>query len=281
MSGWDPGLLKGLTAFTVGGITGIALPQLGPIIMERVTAAAEVGYFAAASRVPGLLYSIPGSLAMAWYPQLFRAGSRDPEQHFALSVDQLKLSVIISFGLSLPVALYSGLLIRMVLGSSWVASTAPTLSWLCWMVVLNSISAPFADALTTKGMQTRRAYVYVAALVIGSTLFAIFASKRGALGAAAAAIATQVLLSLGLVLVNPSGHALLAAASRRIFRPVLLASGCVFLIYSLLPESMISAALSVAIFFLVAVASDFELRTAARRASGMIYARWRYACTTP
>src|SRR5437879_128435 len=55
MRGWDPGILKGVAAFTVGGLTGIALPQLGPVILQRVTAATQVGYFSAASRIPGLL----------------------------------------------------------------------------------------------------------------------------------------------------------------------------------------------------------------------------------
>lgn len=47
----------------------------------------------------------------------------------------------------------------------------------------------------------------------------------------------------------------------------------------LLPDSVISAALSVAVFFLVAVASDIELLTATRRATVMIYGRWKYAGT--
>ncbi len=280
MDGWDPGILKGLTAFTVGGITAIALPQLGPLILQRVTAATQIGYFAAAIRIPGLMYAIPACLGTAWYPQLFSAGARDPAQHFALSVDQLKINAILGFGLSLPVALYSGPLIRMVFGSSWEAPTAPILSLLCWMVLLNSLSTPFADVLTTKGLQARRACVYVAALVIGSVLFAALASTRGALGAAAAAVIAQVLLTVGLILVNPSGRALLSAAGQRFLRPVFLASGCVFLIHMLLPDSVISAALSVATYFLVAVTSDIELRTAARRASVVIYGRWRYACTT-
>ena len=274
MIGWDAGLLKGLTSFTIGGITGIALPQLGPIIMERVTAATEVGYFAAASRVPGLLYSIPGSLAMAWYPQLFQAGSRDPAAHFSLSVDQLKLNLILSFGLSLPVALYSNLLVRLALGTSWVEHTAPILSLLCWMVVLNSLSAPFADALTTKGMQGRRAWVYVAALAAGCILFTVLAARFGALGAAAAAVTTQTLLSIGLVLVNPSGLALLSESGKRFLRPVALASFSAWCIRAVLAETLLSAALSVTAFFLVAVASDGELRAMTKRVAEIAYAKW-------
>jgi O-antigen/teichoic acid export membrane protein len=281
MSGWDPSTLRGLTAFTIGGITGIALPQLGPLILQRVAAVTQIGYFAAASRIPGLLYAIPGCLGMAWYPQLFSAGARDPAQHFALSVDQLKINAILSFGLSLPVALYSRPLIRIVLGTSWEAPTAPILSLLCWMVVLNSLSTPFADALTTKGLQDRRAYVYVAALVIGSALFAVLGSIRGAIGAATAAIITQSLLSVSLVLVNPSGRALLSAAGRRFVRPICMASAPVFIIHQLLPNNLISAGVSVITFFLVAVASDFELRMGAKRTATFVNSKWRCACIAP
>ncbi len=276
MRGWDPAILKGLTAFTIGGITGTALPQLGPLILQRVAAATEVGYFAAAIRIPGLLYAIPSCLDTAWCPQLFSAGARDLKRHFSLSVDQLKINAILGFGLSLPVALYSRLIVRTAFGPSWEASTSPVLSLLCWMVAVNTLTTPFADALTTKGMQTRRACVYVAALVIGSVLFAVLASTGGARGAAAAAVITQVLLSVALILANPCGRELLLAASRRFLRPIFLASGCVFFIHMLLPDSLMSAALCVATFFLVAVASDIELRAMVRKATVMIYGRFRY-----
>lgn len=280
MSGWDPKILKGLTAFTVGGVTGIALPQLGPLILQRVAAATEVGYFAAASRIPALLYAIPSCLDTAWYPQLFLAGSRDPAKHFALSVNQLTINTIVGFGLSLPVALYSGLIIRTVLGLSWEVSTAPILSLLCWMVALNSLTTPFADALTTKGMQNRRASVYAASLVMGSILFVRFGSIAGALGAATAAITTQVVLSIGLVLVNPSGRALLSAGVRRLLRPAVFGATSSFGIRFLLPNTWLSVPICFATFFLLAAAADKEMRTAATRVATIVQSKWRYAFTT-
>jgi O-antigen/teichoic acid export membrane protein len=273
--GWNPGVLKGLTAFTICGITAAALPQIGPLIMERVTGAGQVGYFAAATRIPALLYAIPGCLGMAWYPQLFRAGSQNAAQHFALSADQLKLNAILGFGLSLPVALYSGPVIRVVLGRSWEASTGPVLSLLCWMVVLNSLGTPFADALTTKGLQARRAWVYAMVLAIGSALFAVLAQTGGARGAAIAAIVTQMFLSAGLIAVNPSGLALLSAAAKRFLLPVGLASASAFALSLALPQSVISAAICFAGYCVVAVASDLELRSAFRKAGPILYAQFR------
>jgi O-antigen/teichoic acid export membrane protein len=262
MSGWDPRLLKGFAAFTVSGLTASSLPQMGPVIMGRVTASAQIGFFAAASRIPSVLYAIPACLGLAWYPQLFHAGSRDPARHFALSADQLKLNAILGFGLSLPTALYARPLIHLVLGSSWEASTAPILSMLCWMVLVNSLSNPFADALTTKGLQSRTAWIYAVALAIGSVLYAVLASARGAIGAAAAAVATQTLLSVGLILGNPSGPALLRASARRFLFPVCLASSSTLILYWAFPNNLIFAGMSLALYFLVAVAADFELRGA-------------------
>src|SRR5262249_5585885 len=159
---------------------------------------------------------------------------------------------------------------RTILGPAWEAPAAPVLSLLCWMVVLNSLCTPFADALTTKGLQARRAWVYAVALLAGAILCATLAARRGALGAAAAAILTHSILNVGLIAVNPTGLAMVAAAFRRLLRPLCLASAAVFVIHKLLPENLISAGLSVTIFFLVAVISDVELRRMSGRVSALI-----------
>ena len=47
------------------------LPQLGPIILEKVSTYNQVGFFGAASKIPAVLYQIPGVIAAAFYPRLF------------------------------------------------------------------------------------------------------------------------------------------------------------------------------------------------------------------
>ena len=46
------------------------LPQLGPIILEKVSTYNQVGFFGAASKIPAVLYQIPGVIAAAFYPRL-------------------------------------------------------------------------------------------------------------------------------------------------------------------------------------------------------------------
>ena len=277
MAGWNPRLLRGLAAFTIAGVSATALPQIGPLIMQHVAGAVETGFFAAASRIPGVLYAIPAAFGMAWYPRLFQAGARDRAQHLVLAVEQLKLNMILGMGLSLVVSLNPGLLIRLALGPKWEPGTAPLLSLLCWMVVLNSLSAPFADALTTLGLQFRRAWVYGASLSAGAILFALLASARGALGAAHAAVYTQALLSAGLVLANPAGPEMLIAGIRRVLRPVALGSAALIVTHIALPETVVTVAFGGVLFFLAAVTADVELRRIARRGAQTIFMRLRYA----
>lgn len=43
--GWNKGILDQLLIFTVNGVIIMLLPQLGPIILEKVSTKAQVGFF--------------------------------------------------------------------------------------------------------------------------------------------------------------------------------------------------------------------------------------------
>ena len=43
--GWDKGILDQLLIFTINGIIIMLLPQLGPIILEKVSTYNQVGFF--------------------------------------------------------------------------------------------------------------------------------------------------------------------------------------------------------------------------------------------
>ena len=46
--GWDKGILDQLLIFTINGIIIMLLPQLGPIILEKVSTYNQVGFFGVA-----------------------------------------------------------------------------------------------------------------------------------------------------------------------------------------------------------------------------------------
>ena len=90
--GWDKGILDQLLIFTINGIIIMLLPQLGPIILEKVSTYEQVGFFGAASKIPAVLYQIPGVIAAAFYPKLFAFGNeKNIDEHRKLSQFELKL----------------------------------------------------------------------------------------------------------------------------------------------------------------------------------------------
>ncbi|MDI3256773.1 MAG: flippase [Kyrpidia sp.] len=208
-AGWDRSLLQGLWSFTLGGLVIMLLSQMGPLILERVTDLAQVGYFAAAFRIPAVLYQIPGVLAEAYYPQLFADGHRGDERtHLALNTLELKMMSALGVLMALPFLLYPDWWIQLLFGPRWAAA-APALEILSWMVLLQSVNYPLADALTTKGMQSRRTAVLVVVLFAGLGAYAGLGARWGSTGGAAAAVAVESASMIGFVLANPTGWALL------------------------------------------------------------------------
>lgn len=277
VSGWDPTLLHDLTGFTLGGIAGMALPQIGPILLQRATNAFQLGCFAAAYRIPAALCAIPGSVALAWYPQLFHLGVNDEAEHLEKCAQEIKIIVILGIGLALPLSLYPALVIRLILGERWVAVAAPVLSILCWMAVLSSVAGPLGDALATKGLQMRKAWIYFLALLLGATLYSRLGRANGALGGGWAAVLTIAALCVGLVLANPTGLQLASAALRKLFRSILIACAAGVTARMILPQNIFSAALVFTAFFCVVAIADDELRGGARWALGCLRLRWEVA----
>lgn len=212
--GWDPALLRGLLAFTAGGFVVMFLPQLGPLILEKVAGLQQVGYFAAAFRIPAMLYQVPGILAAAFYPLLFRLGNeQDLPAHLELNTMELKLMSLLGMLMALPFLLYAPWWIATLFGPGW-APVAGVLKVLAMAVVLQSINFPLADALTTTGLQPRRTAVLTLALLWGWAAYYFLGSRYGSQGGGLAALAVEGLLTVGFLLANPNGPRLFTRGLR-------------------------------------------------------------------
>lgn len=207
--GWDKGILDQLLIFTINGIIIMLLPQLGPIILEKVSTYNQVGFFGAASKIPAVLYQIPGVIAAAFYPRLFAFGNeKNIEEHRKLSSFELKLMSFLGIGISIPFIADPSFWIVSLLGEEY-APAGDALAILAFMVILQSINYPLADNLTTIGQQWKRATTMTIGLVVAIIGYIILGSKYGMMGAAAAAILTEITLLIGFTLFIRKGMQLL------------------------------------------------------------------------
>lgn len=207
--GWDKGILDQLLIFTINGIIIMLLPQLGPIILEKVSTYNQVGFFGAASKIPAVLYQIPGVIAAAFYPRLFAFGNeKNIEEHRKLSSFELKLMSFFGMGISIPFIADPSFWIVSLLGEEY-APAGDALAILAFMVILQSINYPLADNLTTIGQQWKRATTMTIGLVVAIIGYIVLGSKYGMMGAAAAAILTEITLLIGFTLFIRKGMQLL------------------------------------------------------------------------
>ncbi|MEK1831870.1 hypothetical protein AAAC51_32235 [Priestia megaterium] len=83
------------------------LPQLGPIVLENTIPLAAVGVFAVAYRIPSALYQVPGIVAGAFYPVLFRHyNHQQTDKHLQLNILQVKLMSLVGMLTALPFIIY-------------------------------------------------------------------------------------------------------------------------------------------------------------------------------
>lgn len=273
LSGWDPGVLKGLGSFALSGILGLILPQLGPLILEKVSGLTDVGYFSVAYKIPNLLYSIPSVVAVAFYPALFSLWATDKQEHHRMVRRELKVMSALGFGLPLPIMAYAENIIDLVFGPTWIASTVP-LRILSCMVAFQALSIVMGDALTTQDLQGRRTVGYALSTLAGVLSHFFLGTHYGAMGAAFASVLVQTVMLIAFTTANPTGWSLLIAGIRH---P--LASLLVSLLVGLVMHRWISWLLGVPIIVAVYAgmlwALDPEVREIPGLAVALIHRRMR------
>ncbi|WP_448162913.1 oligosaccharide flippase family protein [Bacillus mobilis] len=207
--GWDNKILHQLLVFMVNGIIIMLLPSLGPIILEKVTSYENIAYFGTAAKIPTVLYQIPGVIAAAFYPKLFSFGNDNNYiEHRKLSYFELKLMSFLGIGISIPFIADPSFWIISLLGEKY-APAGDALAILAFMVIFQSISYPLADNLTTSGQQWKRTLIMSFGLVLAIISYTILGKQFGMIGAAIAAIATELSLLIGFTLFIHKGLQLL------------------------------------------------------------------------
>ncbi|MEK4575298.1 flippase [Bacillus mycoides] len=203
-SEFDKNLLTGVPAFIISGLLIMILPQLGPLVLEKTVSLNELGNFSVAYRIPAALYQIPGVVAGAFYPVLFRYyNSKDLIKHKELNFLQVKIMGLMGICLCIPLFHLSNIIVEIVFGEEWGAA-AIGLKILSLMLFLQSFNFPLADGLTTRNLQSKRTITQFLAVLLGIVLYYVFSLKFGVVGGATAAVSIEIIMLLGFIVFNPN-----------------------------------------------------------------------------
>lgn len=196
------GLFWQLGPFIVSGFLIMSTPQLSPILLNYTLPLSMVGVFAVAYRMPAALYQVPGVIAGAFFPVLFKQyNQHNLEGHTKLNMLQIKSMAVA--GICMTIGLYNlaPYFISIFFHEEWRNAVGP-LQILSFLIVLQSINIAIADGLTTSGGQKKRTAVQCVALVIGGIMLYSFSSIGGVIGAAYAMVLFEVVALVGYITVS-------------------------------------------------------------------------------
>lgn len=191
-----------LTPFIISGFLIMSTPQLTPILLNYTLPLSMVGIFAVAYRMPAALYQVPGVIAGAFFPVLFKHYNQNNlEEHTKLNLFQIKSMAIV--GICMTVSLYNlaPYFISIFFHEEWSTAVEP-LQILSFLIVLQSLNIAIADGLTTSGYQNKRTIVQCIALVMGGIMLYSFSSRGGVIGAAYAMVLFEIVALVGYIAVS-------------------------------------------------------------------------------
>jgi len=192
-----------LSPFLLSGLFIMLIPQLGPLILEETLTLSLVGLFAVAYRIPLALYQIPGVIAGAFFPLLFKQYNQGSlNEHTRLNILQTKIMLFIGMCMTVSLFYLSGFLITVLLGDDWAAAKKP-LKILSFIIVLQGFNTAIADGLTTRELQNRRTNIQFITIIIGAALLYFLSLSNGVIGAAYAVVIMEVVTSFLFILFNP------------------------------------------------------------------------------
>lgn len=201
----DSKIFDQLLIFAINGVIVMLIPQIGPLILDRVLTVKEVGYYAAAFKIPSVLYQFPGVIATAFYPRLFQLGNEKKyKEHRAMSGFELKIMSILGALLALPFVVAPKFWIVSLLKEEMLPAV-PALVLLSYLILLQSMKYPLADYLTTVGRQKGRTIVMFVGLIISIVLYLVLGHLYGLTGGAMAPVIAELVIIIGSILLIPKG----------------------------------------------------------------------------
>ena len=202
-------LVANLSPFLISGLFIMLTPQLGPLVLEKTLPLTLVGLFAVAYRIPSALYQVPGVIAGAFFPLLFKTFNQGKlEEHTRLTILQMKIMSYIGVCMTISLFYLAGFLVTILFGDEWASAVQP-LKILSFIIVLQGFNIAIADGLTTRGLQNRRTIVQFITITIGVMSLYYLSVSYAVVGAAFAVLAMEIVSFVGYILTHPTRNLIL------------------------------------------------------------------------
>lgn len=183
-------VLRASLPFAIAGVLYYIYFRIDVVMLSAWWPPVEVGWYNAAYRLVAVLYFIPGSVCAALFAHLSVLAHLDRRSHTSYVAQMVRFMT--SFALPVTGAIVAGapVLIGALFGRDFDRS-APLLRILGWFLLLQCISFPLGDGLSTTNRQGTRVWIMAAAAVLNVSLNLFLIPNSGGRGAAIATLITE------------------------------------------------------------------------------------------
>lgn len=185
-------LLRRTLPYSMAAAVGVVYFRLAILIMSHVANSQQTGYYGASFRIIEVLFVVPQLLVGSALP-IFSRAARDDRERLDYALGRT-VDVCLLLGLAVGLSLVTGA--TFVIGVVAGAKFAPAIAVLRIQglaLIATFAGAALGYALLSLGRYREVLLINLSALVLSGTLTGVLASRNGAVGAASATTAVEVL----------------------------------------------------------------------------------------
>lgn len=175
-------LLKESRYLAVPQLIGSLSSNAESLILPRLVASAQFGYFSAGLLVPQRLGAIPESLASALYPAMVQAHVKDPERSSETVMRYLLMTLSICLPVAVAIAFLAGP-IAAVLFSKNLEVCRNVIRATIWWLPLAGVEQVIGYGLISAGLDKVQARISIQSAAISLVMSSILISQFGIVGA--------------------------------------------------------------------------------------------------
>ena len=185
-------LLRRTLSYSMAAAVGVVYFRLAILIMSHVASGQQTGYYGASFRIIEVLFVVPQMLVSSTLP-IFARAARDDRQRLDYALGRT-FHVCLLVGLAVGLALITGAsaIIGVIAGPRF-APAADVLRIQGAALIATFMGAVLGYALLSLGRYREVLLINLGALILSGVLTGVLASTNGAIGAACATTAVEVL----------------------------------------------------------------------------------------
>lgn len=187
-------LLKESWPLILSGFTIMIYMKIDQIMLGKMLDDSAVGFYSAATRISEIWYFIPTAIVASVSPSIYEAKENDEKLYHRRIKQLLRLMVILSVAIAIPMTFLSGTIITLLFGNGYIAakSVLAIHIWASLFVFMGIATSPWFIAENLTHLSLRRTLI---GAVTNVFLNILLIPAYGGIGAAIATVVAQAFAS--------------------------------------------------------------------------------------